>query len=541
MTAPPSTTRAAVGMGAIAALSRAIGFVRVLVLAAVLGTTYLGNAFQAANSFSNVLFELLAAGALSAVLVPAFVGLLADDDRAGAESVAGGVLGVALLGLGAVAVAGVVFAPLLARLLTVGVPDAEVGEQRELVTFLLRFFVPQVLLYAAGAIATAILYAQRRFAVTSAAPIGNTIVMVACLAVFRAVAGPEPGFDLTTGERWLLVAAGSGGVLAFVGTLLVVLRSTGFRLRPRLPRGDHRVRDLLAHSGWGAVLHTGAGILLGGSIVAGSAVEGGVVAYQVAFVFFLAPYAILAQPIHTAILPELVSEARQPDLATFRASTRWALERMALLVLPVSALLAALALPAMRAVSFGETAGDGVGLLAAALSTMAIGLLPYGAFLLLARAYYALGDSRTPGVTALVGAVAGVAVMGLGAAASDGWARVAWLGAGHSIAYVVGAAVLLAGLSRRVGGYVGPEGLLRTTAVAALVGLGAWVAGREVLDGDPGRAVDLLGVAAISLAAAAAVAAGLWALGLTSSLTRRGDVVAAGAPDPSTEPPELLA
>ena len=53
---------------------------RVLVVAAVLGTTYLGNAFQSANSVSNVLFELLAAGALSAVLVPTFVELL-DRER----------------------------------------------------------------------------------------------------------------------------------------------------------------------------------------------------------------------------------------------------------------------------------------------------------------------------------------------------------------------------------------------------------------------------------------------------------------------------
>ena len=70
-------------MGAIALVSRVIGFVRVLVVAAVLGTTFLGNAFQSANSVSNVLFELLAAGALSAVLVPAFVKLLEAGDRTG--------------------------------------------------------------------------------------------------------------------------------------------------------------------------------------------------------------------------------------------------------------------------------------------------------------------------------------------------------------------------------------------------------------------------------------------------------------------------
>ncbi len=123
------TSRAAAGMGAIAAVSRGVGFVRVLVVAAVLGTTYLGNAFQAANSLSNVLFELLAAGALSAVLVPTFVDLLDRGDREGAEEVAGGVLGVALLGLGAVSVVGVVAAPLLARALTLGVPAEVAADQ----------------------------------------------------------------------------------------------------------------------------------------------------------------------------------------------------------------------------------------------------------------------------------------------------------------------------------------------------------------------------------------------------------------------------
>ena len=76
---------------------------------------------------------------------------------------------------------------------------------------------------------------------------------------------------------------------------------------------------MLRHSGWGVVLHTGAGLLLGAAIVAGAGVEGGVVAYQVGWVIFLAPYAVLAQPIHTAILPEMVTEARD---ARARAGSR---------------------------------------------------------------------------------------------------------------------------------------------------------------------------------------------------------------------------
>lgn len=536
MTAAPPTARAAAGMGAIAAVSRAVGFVRVLVVAAVLGTTYLGNAFQAANSFSNVLFELLAAGALSAVLVPTFVDLFDAGDDDGAEHVAGGVLGVALAGLGSISLLGILAAPLIARALTLGVPAETAADQRELITHLLRFFVPQVVLYTAGTIATAVLYAKRRFAVTAAAPIGNTVVMVACLAAFRSVAGPSPGLDLSTGERWLLVVAGTGGVVAFVGTLLAACRRSGFRLRPRWPGGDERVGTVLRHSGWGVVLHSAAGLLLGAAIVAGSAVEGGVVAYQVGWVFFLAPYAVLAQPIHTAILPELVAEARDGDRARYRASIRWALERMAIFVLPVSAAMMALALPAMRAVSFGEASETGPGLLSAALVALAVGLFPYGAFLLLARGYYALGDSRTPGLVALAVALAGVVVIAVGAPLTEGEARVAVLGGGHSVAYALGAIVLLVGLSRRTGGTVWPQRTAAITAVSAIVGVGAWLAGDALLDEGSGRIVDVVGVVGIVAVGALVVALAYRVLDLPGSLTSRLPSGVAG--DPAA--PEVL-
>jgi putative peptidoglycan lipid II flippase len=508
-------------MGAVTALSRVVGFVRVLVVAAVLGTTFLGNAFQAANSLSNILFELLAAGALSAVLVPTFVSLLDDDDQPGAEQVAGGVLWVALLGLGAVTTVGIAAAPLLAELLTIGVPAEVVEDEQELITHLLRFFLPQLLLYAAGTIATAALYAKRRFAIAAAAPIGNTVVMVGALLAFRAVAGPDPGLDLDPLERSLLVIAGTGGVVAFVGVLLVACWSSGFRLRPRNPRGDGRVGDALRHSAWGAVLHTGAGLLLGAAVVLGSGVEGAVVAYQVAWVFFLAPYGILAQPIHTAILPELVGEVGQPD--QFAASVRWALERIALLVLPATAAMIALARPGMELVSFGETGEAGASLLAAALASLAVGLLPYSAFLLLARACYARGDSRTPGVVAVASAVLGMLVMAVGTAV-EGTARVAFLGFGHSTAYLAGTIVLGWRLHRDLGLAVRPEHGLRLLLPSVAAGIVAWgvqVAVGDALEGEAERMADLAAVAAGGAAGAVVVVGGYRLLHLPGRLTRR--------------------
>jgi putative peptidoglycan lipid II flippase len=476
-----SVARAAIGMGGVTAVSRVAGFARVLVIAGVLGTTYLGNTFQAANSVSNVLFELLAAGALSAVLVPTFVSLIdAGDDRE-AERLANGLLGYALVAMGVITAVGIALAPLLARLLSSGAPNAHVGaQQRHLATFLLWFFLPQVLLYAFGAIATGLLYARRRFAITAAAPMGSTVVMILCFIAFRVLAGANPGFDLSTAEKLLLAAAGTGGVIAYVGILVVAVRKAGFSVRPRWDRGDPALSRFARLAVWGVLLHSGAGMLLGAAIVAGNGVAGGVVAYQVAFTFFLAPYAVLAQPIHTAILPEMSRDVATGDLDAFARSIRWALDRMAWLVIPVSAGLVALALPMMRLVAFGSATKTGPALLAAGVASLALGMYPYGAFLLLARSYYALGDSRTPAIVAIGSALLGVAAMVVGSRTTHGAARVAALGIGHSTAYLLGVVALAIGCRRRTGRSIVPRELPIAVAVSGAIAAVVWLAMRAL-------------------------------------------------------------
>ncbi len=503
-----SVTRAAVRMGGVTAASRLMGFVRVLVIAAVLGTTYLGNTFQAANSVSNVLFELLAAGALSMVLVPTFVTLVdAGNDRE-ADRLASGLLGYAVVIMGAIAVLGIAFSPLLARLLSSGAPNAQVSaDQRHLATFLLWFFLPQVILYAFGAIATGLLYAKRHFAITAAAPIGSSVVIIGCMLAFRATAGPNPSFDLTTGEKTLLAVAGTGGVLAFVGILVVAAWRAGFSMRPRWTRNDPALSRLARLAVWGVLLHSGAAILLGASIVTGNGVAGGVVAYQVAFVFFLAPYAVLAQPIQATILPEMSNHVAAGDLGAFARSTRWALNRTALLVVPISLGLVAIALPMMSLVAFGSASKTGPGLLAAGIASLGIGLYPYSAFLLLARSYYALGDSRMPAVVAIASALLGVIVMIVGAQVTHGAARVAALGFGHSAAYLVGAIALGIGCARRTGKSMVPSLLPVSLAIAGVVAGASWIVLRAL---DPsGRPATVA-----CLALVGAVGTGIYVLAI---------------------------
>jgi putative peptidoglycan lipid II flippase len=300
-------------------------------------------------------------------------------------------------------------------------------------------------------------------------------VIIGCTLAFRALAGPDPTFALTAAEKTLLAVAGTGGVLAFVGILVVAARRAGFSLRPRWYRDDPALTRLSKLAVWGILLHSGAAMLLGASIVAGNGVAGGVVAYQVAFVFFLAPYAVLAQPIQATILPEMAIHIDSDDLDGFARSTRWALDRTALLVVPVSLGLVAIALPMMHLVAFGSASKTGPGLLAAGLASLAIGLYPYSAFLLLARSWYALGDSRTPALVAIGSALFGVVVMVVGSQFTHGSARVAILGFGHSAAYLVGAVVLGVGCARRTGRSIVPTLLPISLAIAGVIAFVSWV------------------------------------------------------------------
>lgn len=460
-----TVAQAAVQMGAVTAASRVIGFLRVLVIAAVLGTTYLGNTFQSSNTVSNVLFELIAAGALSAALVPGFVTRLRDGVHV--ARLANALCGIAVVGLGVVSIAAMVNARWIAELLVSRAPSSAVAEQQaDLATFLLWFFIPQLVFYGVGAIAIAVLQAQRRFIPGAVAPVASSVVLLITMGIFRLIAGPDPGLTLTLAARLTLAFGGTLAVIAFVAIPVAAVWASGMRFYPSLHWGG--TLPLLRSSLWAVVLHAGLGALLAAALVSGNAVAGGVVAFQVAWTFFLAPYAVLAQPIHTAILPELTLEANDPD--AFAASVRWSLAGMARLLIPVSALLFAFARPLMEVLAFGNASG-GTALLATALAWLAVGLFPYGALLLATRAFFALGDTRTPAVLTVFGSLIGACIMLMGSALVGGTAVVAIIAIGQSVGAFIAAIALLAVLHSRLGRPVTP--VMIVTVCAVVLPLGA--------------------------------------------------------------------
>ena len=494
-------------------LSRVTGFVRIVAVGAALGATFLGNTYHSANLVSTITFELLAAGLLSAPLVPAFVGLLDRGRAAEADRLAGTLLGLSLVGLGALALVMATAGHTVMRVLTAGVDPAVRAREVRLGAFLLWFFLPQLVLYAVGAVASASLNARRRFAAAAFAPVANNVVVTATMVAFVAVTtGSERGLDLATGPRVLLAAGTTAGVLAMTAVPVVALARAGVRLRPRLDVRHPALPGVVRAGTWGALLLAAVQVLLGVTLVLANRVEGGVVAYQLAFTFFLLPFALVAHPIFTALHPVLSSSAHAGRWDRFGRDLGAGLERTLLIVLPAGALLAALAHPALDVVRLGALDARGASLAARVLAAYAVGLGGYAAFQLAARAATAAGEARLPALVGAAVAVGGTALMMAGASAASGGGSVVALGLAHSAAMTAGAVALLTLLRRRLDLRlrVGPT-LARALAAAGCAGLVAVAVGAVVPgSGRLGAVADLLVAGPSGAAAAVGV---LWALG----------------------------
>lgn len=490
-------------------VSRASGFVRVMAVGAALGTTYVGNTYQSANLVSNVLFELLAAGLLSSVLVPPLVRRLDQGDRAGAERLAGAALGVALGLLGLVAVAGLVGRTLVMEILTIAVDDADV-RRREIAlgSYLLVFFLPQILLYAVGAVATALLHSARRFGAAAFAPVANNLVVVATMVAFWVVVGGgRPGLDLSASQRLLLGAGTTAGVAAMAAVPVLALRRAGLALRPRWEPRHPDLGPVVRGGLWAAGGLALTQVLTATTLVLANRVEGGVVAAQLAFQMFLLPFALLAHPVLTALFPHLAAARDEGPPSTFAGLARGGASVLLFLVLLASALLVALAEPALRLLELGALDAAGVALAGRVLAAYGLGLAGYAGLHYLTRVAYAAGDTRTPTLVMAGVAVGGSLLMVGWFAAASGTDRVVAIGLAHSVATVAGAAILAVVLRGRVGAALiaarsAGAGLVAATAA----GLAGW--GVASLVGGGGRLADAAAVAAGGLSTAAVYLAG---------------------------------
>ena len=209
------------------ALSRVTGFLRLAAMAWALGITEtrLADSYAIANITPNILYELALGGILTSVVVPVVVEWLETHGRDEAWDAVRRLLTLAAVGLTALAVVAIVAAPWIVDLYTTRV-GADREAVRALATFFLRWFMPQIVFYGVGAVATGLLNAHRRFAAPMFAPILNNLVVIATFVVFALMPGPAAGSGLlATRAQELVLAIGTTlGVVAMTLALLPSIR-----------------------------------------------------------------------------------------------------------------------------------------------------------------------------------------------------------------------------------------------------------------------------------------------------------------------------
>lgn len=477
-----TVVRAAAMVAAVTVLARVAGFLRTAVLGRVLGTTFLGDTYTATNTLPNVVYEIVAGGALASLVVPVLAGVDAETAR----RTAGALLSWTVVILTPLALLGVLLRRPLAELLLGSSPSSSasvaVGSR------LLAVFAPQIVLYGIGIVCAGVLQANRRFLAAALAPLVSSVVVIGAYLSFAASdSGRE--IDSVTRSGELLLSVGTTlGVVALTATVAVpvLARRVGWlpRLSLHFPSGvAMRVRRLAA-AGVLAVVAQQISVAVALRLAAGE--RGAVVVFTLGTAVFLLPWAVLAVPVSTSAFPELSTLAGAGDEDSYAATARSGLRLVLLCGFAGAGALIAVADPLAR-VLLAAAPGAGVDELRRAVLMFAPGLPGYAVLAFATRALYARNRSRAAAIAASVGwACVVVADIVLVLLLPDGW-RGAALGAGNAVGMTVAGGLLLLALRREAGprsvaglGRAAAIGLL-AAAVGAVLGLvGGSLAGSEL-------------------------------------------------------------
>jgi putative peptidoglycan lipid II flippase len=484
-------------------LARLAGFGRTLVFTNTVGADSTGDTYQAANTVPNIVFEVVAGGALASLVVPMLAGGIAAGNHDQVRRTASALLGWTLLVLTPLAVAIALLAEPISRLLLGSGNDVEVAVAARF----LVVFAPQVVLYGIGIVLTGVLQAHRRFAGPAIAPLLSSLVVAGAYLLFAAIGGEPDVGDLSTPAELVLGVGTTLGVVALSLSLLAPMRRLRLGLRPtlRFPVGvAPRVRRLAV---------AGVLTLAGQQLVAAVAIrlaadgpDGTQVVYAAGLTLFLVPWAALAVPLATSAYPGLAERAEAGDEPGFRR----ALAPVAVLVVAAAAvaagLLVAVAGPMAR-VFLSSAPPQVVGALRDTIIAFAPGLVGYALVALLTRALYARGLWKAPTVCVVGGwllAVVADVVLARALPPEDrGWA----LGAGHSLGVTVAGLALLVVVARSAGkGSI--AGVVRSgvPAVAgAALGAAAGLAVARALGADPVPGAGVVAAVGAGVLAAATV------------------------------------
>ncbi len=480
--------RSVATVGGYTMVSRVLGFVREMLVAAFLGASPVSDAFFVALRLPNMFRSLFAEGAFSAAFVPLFAGKIAQDGSEAARRFAEDALAVLLLALLVFLLAGEMLAPFILDVIAPGF-RAEPAKFT-LAVGLTRIMFPYLVFISLTALQGGVLNSLERFAATSFTPVLLNLFLIAVLLAARPLTGQA--------LAWAVAAAG----LAQFLWLMFSCWQAGLPLALPLPRLTPEVRKLLRIMLPGVF---GAGVLQINLVVStamASLLPTGTVSYlNYADRLNQLPLAVLGIAVGTAILPPLSRQVRLGEEAAANTTQNRGLELALLLTVPAALGLAIAAQPILAVLfQHGRFTAFDTAATAPALGAYAAGLPAFVMVKVMAPGYFARQDTKTPvKIAALTMAVNVALTLALGWLLAQTGIAMAL-----SIAGWVNALLLIAVLRRR--GHFAPDARLRRVVpriLLAALGMAALLLALEhVLAGA------LAGRFAAKLAALAALIGG---------------------------------
>ena len=551
--APPARTEmsdAAVvsrswGMALATLVSRITGFIRIVLLAAILGAA-LSSSFSVANQLPNMVAALVLEATFTAIFVPVLARAERDDPDGGAAFVRR-LVTLATTLLAVTTLLSVAAAPLLVRLMLGSHPQVN----EPLTTAFAYLLLPQVIFYGLSSVFMAILNNRNVFGAPAWAPVLNNVVAIATLGVYVLVPGELSIDPVEMGNAKLLVL-GIGttlGVVAQTAVLLVAIRRQRVSLRP-LWGLDDRLKQFGAMAAAMVlyVLISQIGLIVGNQIASTAAASGPAI-YNYTWLVLQLPFGIIGVTVLTVVMPRLSRNAAAEDSRAVLADLSLATRLTMITLIPIVGFMT-VGGPAMGSALFayGNFGGVDANYLGISISLSAFTLIPYTLVLLQLRVFYARQQPWIPILVVI--AITVVKIIGSLAAphVTDNPDLVAgYLGTANGLGFLAGAIVgyiLLRRALRPPGGHLLDltvwRTILVTMAAALTAGLIGHVADRllglhQLTDSSGGVGsllrLTILGLIMVPIAAAVLVAArvpeALAALAVVRRRLGRGAVPAA--------------
>jgi putative peptidoglycan lipid II flippase len=374
-------------------VSRILGLVRDIVLARYFGATIVMDAFIVANRIPNMLRRFFAEGAFSQGFVPVMARYREQRDHAEAKEFVDAVAGTLGLILFLVTLAGVIAAPFLVLLVAPGF----IGEDGrfDFATAMLRFTFPYLFFVSLTAFAGGVLNTYGRFAAPAFTPVILNVVLIAA-AIWLSPQLADPGMALAYGVFF----AGVVQLLFQIPFLAKIHAVPRPRWRPRHD-GVRRVGTLMLPAIFGSSVAQ-VNVLVGG-IIASMLGVGKVSLLYYSDRLMEFPLGLFSIAIATVTLPHLSRQHANQLMGEFSLIVDWSMKLVFLIAIPAAVGLVVLAEPLVATLFYGGQFSDyDVRMTALSLQAFSLGLIGFSLVKVLAPAYFAREDTKTPVKVGLV-------------------------------------------------------------------------------------------------------------------------------------------